>query len=125
MACHRTCAIAPLSSLLSYAPIPYHRFAVETLAALNVMHDHAASSPERKTELAALLASGAVTQAAINHAGHCDGGERSRGGGCLPSPLPLRHTLSCTLPLPPQPPLGRPSAAAYILLVAPLSANAS
>ena len=47
-----------------------------TLAALNVMRDHAKSDPERETELAALLASGAVTQAAINHAGHCDGGER-------------------------------------------------
>ena len=47
------------------------------------MREHAASSPERKAELAALLRSGAVTQAAINHAGHCDGGER--GGGCLPT----------------------------------------
>ena len=40
------------------------------------MRQHAASSPERKTKLDALLRSGAVTQAAINHAGHCDGGER-------------------------------------------------
>ena len=53
MACHRTSAIATLPSLLSYAAIPYHRFAVATLAALNVMREHAASSPERKTELAA------------------------------------------------------------------------
>ena len=98
--------------------IPYRRFAAETLAALNVMHDHTKSDPQRKTELAALLRSGAVTQAAINRAGHCHGG--ARGCGCLPTPY-----LSCTLHPPPQPPLGRPSAAAYIPLVAPLSANAS
>ena len=72
--------------------IPYRRFAAETLAALDVMREHAASSSERKAELAALLRSGAVTQAAINHAGHCDGGER--GGGCLSPHLP---PLSCTL----------------------------
>ena len=42
------------------------------------MREHAASSPERKAELATLVRSGAVTQAAINHAGHCDGGARSR-----------------------------------------------
>ena len=64
--------------------IPYRRFAAETLAALNVMHDHTKSDPQRKTELAALLRSGAVTQAAINRAGHCHGG--ARGCGCLPTP---------------------------------------
>ena len=47
------------------------------------MREHAASSPERKAELATLLRSGAVTQAAINHAGHCDGGARA---GWLPTP---------------------------------------
>ena len=56
------------------------------------MRKHAADDPQRQTELAALLLSGAVTQVAINHAGHCDGGER--GGGCLSPHLP---PLSCTL----------------------------
>ena len=46
------------------------------LAALNVMRAHAAGTPERKAELAKLLASRAVTQEAINHAGLCDGRER-------------------------------------------------
>ena len=50
------------------------------------MRKHAADDPQRQTELAALLLSGAVTQAAINRAGHCDGGER--GGGCLLTPPP-------------------------------------
>ena len=59
-------------------PLPIRRFAAETLVALNVMRDHAASDPQRKLELAGLLASGTVTQAAIDHAGHCDGGARSR-----------------------------------------------
>ena len=55
------------------------------------MRKHAADDPQRQTELAALLASGAVTQAAINHAGHCDGG--ARGDGCLlPPRLPPHHT---------------------------------
>ena len=89
--------------------IPYRRFAAETLAALNVMHDHTKSDPQRKTELAALLRSGAVTQAAINRAGHCHGG--ARGCGCLPPP--------------PSAALGRLPAAAYIPLAARLSANAS
>ena len=64
--------------------IPYRRFAAETLAALNVMHDHTKSDPQRKTELAALLRSGAVTQAAINRAGHCHGG--ARGVAAYPPP---------------------------------------
>ena len=69
--------VAPCASV---APLPARRFAAQTLAALNVMRDHAASDPQRKLELAGLLASGTVTQAAINHAGNCDGGER--GGSC-------------------------------------------
>ena len=70
------------------------------LAALNVMRAHAAGTPERKAELAKLLASGVVTQVAINYAGLCDGGER--GGSCCPPPRPLSsqphpqlHRLSC------------------------------
>jgi hypothetical protein len=61
-----------------------------TLAALNVMRAHAAGTPQRKAELDGLLASGVVTQVAINHAGPCDGGERggscggARGGSCCP-----------------------------------------
>ena len=109
MACHRTSAIAPLPSLLSYAAFPYRRFAVATLAALNVMREHAASSPERKTELATLLASGAVTQAAITHAGHCDGG--ARGVAAYPPHLPSATPSAAPSPLSPQPPLGHPSAA--------------
>ena len=73
------------------------------------MREHAASSPERKAELAALLRSGAVTQAAINHAGHCHGG--ARGVAAYPPFLPFRRTLSCTLSPPPsaalRPPLSR------------------
>ena len=76
------------------------------------MRQHAASSSERKAELAALLRSGAVTQAAINHAGHCDGG--ARGVAAYPPPR-----------LPPSAALGRLPAAAYIPLAARLSANAS
>ena len=53
-----------------------------TLAALNVMRAHATGTPEREAELAKLLASGVVTQVAINHAGLCDGG--ARGGSCCP-----------------------------------------
>ena len=74
-----------------------------TLAALNVMRAHAAGTPERKAELDGLLASGVVTQVAINHAGLCDGGER--GGSCCPLSPPAPplsshphtplHRLSC------------------------------
>ena len=53
-----------------------------TLAALNVMRAHAAGTPQRKAELDGLLASGVVTQVAINYAGLCDGG--ARGGSCCP-----------------------------------------
>ena len=88
------------------------------------MREHAASSPERKAELAALLRSGAVTQAAINHAGHCDGG--ARGVAAYPPPAsPSAARSAAPFPLPPQPPFGRLSAATYFPLVAPLSANAS
>ena len=60
------------------------------LAALNVMRAHATGTPEREAELAKLLASGVVTQVAINYAGLCDGRERggscggARGGSCCP-----------------------------------------
>ena len=60
------------------------------LAALNVMRAHAKNDRQREAELAKLLASGVVTQVAINHAGPCDGGERggscggARGGSCCP-----------------------------------------
>ena len=46
------------------------------------MRDYDARDPRRKAELNKLLESGEVTQPAVNHAGHCDGG--ARGGGCLP-----------------------------------------
>ena len=70
---------------------------MQTLVALNVMRDHDASDPQRKLELAELLASGTVTQAAVNHAGHCDRGER--GGSCFPPPSPPPHPLAAP-PLP-------------------------
>ena len=60
------------------------------LAALNVMRAHAKNDRQREAELAKLLASGVVTQVAINYAGVCDGGERggscggARGGSCCP-----------------------------------------
>ena len=69
------------------------------------MRDYDARDPRRKAELDKLLASGAVTQPAVNHAGHCDGGARGRWLLILPS-LAAAPPLSYT-PLaaaPPQPP---------------------
>ena len=60
---------------------------------LDVMRDFNARDPRRRTELDKLLASGVVTQPAVNYAGFCDGG--ARGGGCLPPP-PQLHPLSYT-----------------------------
>ena len=74
------------------------------------MRKHAVSDPQRKEKLKALLNSGLVTQPAINHAGHVDGGER--GGGC---PRCTHPSATCTAPLgvttsPPAPPLTLPLA---------------
>ena len=75
-----------------------------TLAALNVMRAHATGTPEREAELAKLLASGVVTQVAINYAGLCDGGER--GGSCTPpTPRPRCPAVLSATPSAPPPQL--------------------
>ena len=60
--------------------------------ALTLMRELPAGK-ERDAALAPLKTSGVLTQAAVAHAGFCDGG--ARGGGCLPPP-PQLHPLSYT-----------------------------
>jgi len=91
------CWAAPHSLLGEQAGFP-------TSASWWVKNQPAENDPQREAELAKLLASGVVTQAAINYAGLCDGGQR--GGSCSPpTPRPRCPAVLSATPSAPPPQL--------------------